>query len=551
MNRMIFQKAVVALIAVVQMAVMTGCVKLAKEDRFQDIKVPQEKLRTIDAIDLDDMRTEEEPASGEPNEPAEEIELSLQDVRAITLENNLDLKVDLLAPAIAAEAARAEEAKFESSIYANTTYSKTDRPQATSVALVGSQVDFVNTNLGVEIPLRTGGTVTFDLADSYTKTDFTGRAFNPSYENDLTLSVSQPLLRNAGTWVNMHSIRIARYDRQIADATTKLNIIKVIAAADRAYWNLYAARRVLEVRKEQYELAQAQLERARRFVAAGQNPPVDVIRAEAGLAGQLATIIAAENTLRQQQRGLKRMLNKPDLPMASPTVIAPATDPDPVHFQLDAGKLTQSAIDNRMELLELELQIVRNLSTIDFMKNQALPLLTLNYNYIVHGLGESRGDSFDIMGEKNFEDHQVRLGLNVPLGNERAMSYLRQAIYTRRQQLATRQSRISLVREEVLNALDQLETSWQRILANRQSAILDGRLYEAEQRQYELNMRTSTEVLEAQTRHSDSKSAEYQALADYQISLVNLAEATGTLLGAAKIEWEPAVPDISPVSAAK
>ncbi len=82
------------------------------------------------------------------------------------------------------------------------------------------------------------------------------------------------------------------------------------------------------------------------------------------------------------------------------------------------------------------------------------------------------------------------------------------------------------------------------LLANRQSAILDDRLYQAEQRQFELGMRTSTDVLESQTNFADSQSAEIRALANYQIATVNLAEATGTLLGAAKIDWQPIVPDI-------
>ena len=55
-------------------------------------------------------------------------------------------------------------------------------------------------------------------------------------------------------------------------------------------------------------------------------------------------------------------------------------------------------------------------------------------------------------------------------------------------------------------------------------------------------MRTSTEVLDAQTKFADAQSAEIQALAEYQIALVDLAYATGTLLGAARIHWEPIVP---------
>lgn len=533
----------VLIVVALLLTTVAGCTRLRKEDRFGEFKVPREKLRQIETLDLKDMKSEEKTPA-EPNAAPPELTLTLEEARALALQHNLDLKVELLAPTIAAEAVNAEEAKFEWAFFSNATFAKTDRPQATAVSLIGSQVDFSSVDLGVQMPLRTGGTVTFDLADNRTKTDFTGRSFNPSYENDFTLSISQPLLRNAGKRVNMHSIRVARYDAQITDATTKLNVITVIAAADRVYWNLYAARRVLEVRKQQYDLAEAQLARARRFVEAGQNPQVDLIRAEAGLAGQLATIIAAENEVRNRQRDLKRTLNKPGLSMESPTVLIPATEPDPLHYQLDSKKLVDFGIENRMEMLELELQIAQNLSNIDFLRNQTLPLLSLNYDYIVHGLGQTRSDSFDILSDRNFEDHRLGLRLTIPLGNRAARSNLRQAIYTRRRQLATRRKRRALVEQEVLNALDQLETSWQQILANRQSAILDGRLYQAEQRQFELSMRTSTDVLEAQTNYADSQSAEYQALANYQIAIVNLAEATGTLLGAAKIDWQPITPDI-------
>ena len=179
------------------------------------------------------------------------------------------------------------------------------------------------------------------------------------------------------------------------------------------------------------------------------------------------------------------------------------------------------------------------------MRNQALPLVTMDYTYNMNGLGATRDDSYDLLFDKRFEDHRLGLQLLVPLGNEAAKSRLRQAIYQRSQRLATRDSRRALIELEVLNAVDQLEANWQRILASRQRTILNGRLYEAERRQFVLGLRTATDVLAAQTNFSDAQSAEILALAEYQITLVDLAYATGTLLGAAKVQWEPIVPQVS------
>jgi len=366
---------------------------------------------------------------------------------------------------------------------------------------------------------------------------------NPSFENRFSVSISQPLLRNAGKWANMHSIRVAGYNRQAADARAKLEVITVLAAVDRVYWRLYAARRELDVRKQQYNLAQAQLQQARRFVELGERSQVEVIRAEAGVAQQLEAIIVAENNLRDRERELKRVINRAALDLQTLTVLVPLTEPDPVFYAMRRSELVRMAMDSRTELLELQLQLLNDASTVDYMRNLALPLATLEYSYNINGTGFARDDSFDLLYDSDFTGHRLNAQMVVPIGNKAAKSRIRQAVYQRRQRMATRNDRERMIELEVLNAIDQVEANWQRILAARQNSILNGRLYEAERRQFELGARTSTDVLDAQTKFADAQSSEIAALAEYQIALVDLAYATGTVLGAARIQWEPIVPD--------
>jgi outer membrane protein TolC len=144
-----------------------------------------------------------------------------------------------------------------------------------------------------------------------------------------------------------------------------------------------------------------------------------------------------------------------------------------------------------------------------------------------------------MLQDKNFEDHTLGVRLVIPIGNEAAKSRLWQAFFIRMQLLTSKQNREDLIELEVLQVIDQVQANWQRILAARQNVLLEARLTEAEIRQFEIGMRTSTDVLEAQTRLADARSAEIRALADYQISLVDLAYATGTLLGSAKVDWQP------------
>jgi outer membrane protein TolC len=192
--------------------------------------------------------------------------------------------------------------------------------------------------------------------------------------------------------------------------------------------------------------------------------------------------------------------------------------------------------------LALELQLAQDASTIEYRRNQTLPLVSMEYQYNINGLGPKRSDSYELLFDNEFADHRLGLQVSIPLGNEAAKSQLRQAIYERTQRLADRESQKVQITVEVLKQIDALEANWQRIMATRQTTILNDELYQAEKRQFELGMVTSTDVLDAQTSLAEAQRAEISAIADYQISLIDLAYATGTLLGAAKVQWEPYVP---------
>jgi outer membrane protein TolC len=72
--------------------------------------------------------------------------------------------------------------------------------------------------------------------------------------------------------------------------------------------------------------------------------------------------------------------------------------------------------------------------------------------------------------------------------------------------------------------------------------ILAARLLDAEVRQFEQQLRTSTDVLNAQTNLANAASAEIAAITEYQISQVDVAFATGMILGQSKVAWNAPAP---------
>ena len=503
-----------------------------------------QRLRQIEATSIEQMprvsgaSTQPEDPVGPTTQPVGPVKINLDEVRAASLSNNLDIRVQLYQPTAAKQSLTEAQAAFEAVFTTRADYNRLDTP--TSSQLNSAQFEGFSVTPGLEVPLQTGGSIRVQAPLSRDETDNQFSTLNPAYSSDLAISLSQPLLRGAGTDSNAYRIRVAFYRDQQTQARTKLEIIRVLANADRAYWRLYAARQELIVRKQEYDLALQLLEQTRRLAAAGKISEVEVVRSESGVADRVEGVIRAENALRDRQRDLKRIMNRADLPLDGENPLEVVTEPKLLFVKLDSQRLIDLAVAQRMELLETELQILSDTAAVAFAKNDRLPLLALEYTYNINGLGASFDDSLQMTRDNDFADNRVGLNLSVPIGNEAAKSRLRRAMIDRLSTLATKELRTATIKQELLTAVDQLNTEYQRIVAAGTRVQLSARVVDAELRQFEQGLRTATDVLDARTRLAIAKLSEISAIADYQIAQVDIAFATGTLLGAGNIEYTPA-----------
>lgn len=482
------------------------------------------------------------------------LTFSISDIRARALKNNLAIEVAKVDPLIAAAGLRQEQAKFDNIIFAYARQTNRDSPR-----ISGDNVEFSSLNndlnkeqvklntleqntrnldiaAGVRVPLRTGGTVV--LSSPLENKRNQGQFDTNEYRSALRFSISQPLLRNAGTQVNEASIRIADFDAQAVNLRTKLQAIRIIAATDKAYWGIYEAWAQLDVRKQQYELALQNLNMVRRRVEEGLTAAIETNRAEIGVADRMEALIVAETNLKLAQRQLRFFMNELDPQASAQEMINPATQPQLLKYEFDREKLLQDAMTGRLELLELELRLAADAVNIDFMKNQTLPLFTLDYQYgALSNTAGNFGNSYNNILNGRFNDWSIGLNFEMPFTNEANLARLENAIQQRNKRLATKQLQSLTVKKEILDALDQVENHWQRILAARQQVVIAGVNYEAELKQFNEGLRTMTEVLETLTRLGEAQIKEIRAVTDYQIAMVDLAYATGTLIGYSGVDF--------------
>ncbi len=482
--------------------------------------------------------------------------LTIVETRALALKNNLDLQVAMIDPKIAATRISEEQAKFDDLIFVNAKYGRKDTPlydgdlvkftplnsqsplknEVAKLSLQPQITDILSMEAGITVPLRTGGQVTISSPFEQKRTKL--GVTTDQVRSALRFTISQPLLRGVGIDNNVAGIRIARYQQQAVDVTTRLQTIRVLAAIDRAYWELYAAWGVLDVRRQQYQNAANNLRMVSRRVDEGLTAAVELNRAEIGVAERMEKLIVAQTKLKLAQRKLKLFLNDEQLGLGSDNWLSPETQPMLVSFEFDRERLVEKALEGRLELLELELKLAADSTKIDYLRNQTLPLFMLDYSYSALGRDDTFGEAYGDAVGGDFNDWAVGLKFELPLTNALRKSRLERAVQQRIQRLTTKRLRELSVRREMYDALDQVDQNWQRILAARQNVILAGLNYEAELKQFREGLRTMTEVLEMLSKLGEAQVREVYAIADYQIALIDLAYATGTLLGYSKVAFE-------------
>ncbi|MCP4835391.1 MAG: TolC family protein [Phycisphaera sp.] len=468
-----------------------------------------------------------------------ERNISLAQARRATLANNLGLQSALILPQIASQQLLAEEAKFQATFDASVTAQRVVTPvPAAEIGLSNSTADMINLAPAVNVPLRTGGSIELDWTLSSQDTNF-GDGSQLSSSSAPGLRLEQPLLRGAGIAYNEASIVIAEANLGGQRSQAQVDVTNQLVQAETAYWGLYQAWKMLQVNLGLYETAKDLLENQRRQTDLMNSSIANVYNFEVSLAVAAETVLASELGFRQAIRGLKIIIQDPEIELSSGLTLVPSTEPRLVGYDFDAEKLVQFAMKNRADLLDLEYQRIARSLEVLMRDNEILPELDLLGSWNANGFSTAynsyRRANEDLFNEP--DGWMVGVNLSVPLGNDVAIANLQAALLARLQSIADLRERRITVTAEVLDAIDALETGWDQILAARFQVGAAQRFYKAYKTLYERGEIPSSNLTQALEALSNAQMREIQTEVQYQIQFADLAQAVGCLMGHSGVDW--------------
>ncbi|MEO8338550.1 MAG: TolC family protein [Nitrospirota bacterium] len=489
--------------------------------------------------------------------PAERQEtISLADAALQALKHNLDITISRQTKESRLADITVEEAKFDPTLSVNGQYSRTATPLNRPVfgfsqGPLNDVTAFDQRNHSVTLDattnLLTGGNVDLNYSPARNNVSGTrgcfGRPagspgcgsfgsflFNPSWTGGVALTLTQPLLRNAGIDINKTFIRVAQNNATVEEHVFRDRVLTVLATVEQTYWEVVFANGNLKVTEAALKAAQELLATNRAKAKAGIMSIVDVLQAEAAVASRVEQVLIAEKTIRDQEDQLRRLLNPGEEDLRQDLRLTPLDQPVVTLEPLSLQETIDTAIERRPEIVQAK----KNMETSDlntkFSKNQLLPNLSFQGTMGMAGLGGDYGSSVNSNFSGDFYNYGAGLVLSYPLGNRSAWS-----TYNKRQREAKNaEATLVNVRQQIIvgvrEAVRRVQTDFKRIETTRSARIMSEKQLQAEQERLKVGLSTTRFVLDFQRDLSTAQGNELRATVDYNKSLSNLARHKATTL---------------------
>lgn len=402
-------------------------------------------------------------------------------------------------------------------------------------------------SVGYSQGFLTGTSLFVSESSSRLTSNTTKSIFNPELVSDLSVGVSQHLLRGFGTGSNGRFIRIARNDVKYSASVFRQNVMNAVAAVKTTYYDLLADQESIRVAQGGLEFAQRLLEDNKAETKTGAAAEYDVLRGEEEVALRQQDLLAARDTFSQDAQSLKAKISRRFSEDLAALEVSP-TDRLPEPRAGDVPTLAEAlreATSHRPEIEQVELNLRNQQVVIQAIHNSLLPSLDVYASYYVAGLDGALSPTFTNIVHNDFPNFSYGVTLDIPIRNRTAQGDAARAqLEQRRLQMKLQNAKNQAV-WDVNKAVSAVQQARDQFEATLKLAKLARQVLEMHRKTFTLASSARIEdLITAQRNLAIAESHVVKARATYARTLIQYEQATGTLLERNNIEMSEAVDGI-------
>ncbi|WP_420903568.1 TolC family protein [Candidatus Magnetaquiglobus chichijimensis] len=263
-----------------------------------------------------------------------------------------------------------------------------------------------------------------------------------------SLSLTQPLARDAGGEVTEARLNVARLDTTAAELTQRDTETSVVAEAIVAYYELVAAQLRVTSEAEKIRTGERLLNEAQNLHRMGRLSESDISEVENALARYKASHSEALQNQKERENRLRTMLLLDD---AKQGIRASDALPTVENKPVDADATLRIALERREDFQMRKVQVEREGIQLAYSKNQTLPRIDLVGSYGLNGLEYTANSALAANRMSDYPSWTLGLQFSAPLGsNRQAESDLKAAQLRREEALLN----LKAVEVQIANDID-------------------------------------------------------------------------------------------------
>lgn len=466
------------------------------------------------------------------------VNLSLVGAITRALSNSTEITAASFDPEIAKQDIIQQAAQFEPVFFAQIDRELADRP--TTSRFDQGESDIFSYEAGIRQRTAIGSEWNLSFGMTRSWDDLTFRDFPLRYEPVLMFQLRQPLLRDAWAKVNLAGVNVSRLNHKIALERFRQIAEDIGVQIIQSYWALYQARQVLVIQRDLYDWTNDTLDRLLNRTEIDVTS-AQVTQAEASLFERQSTVLLAEKLVFDAQDSLQRLMADAELNLIEDIEVVPVTPPNVGQSKYNLEQVLAVAMRNNPAIEQRRIALTIADINVKVANRQRLPRLDLVSSVETQSLADTHGSAMREFRDLAFVSYSVGVSFEYPVGGNRTRrAEARRRQYERLQAVSNLQGVADQVANGVKEALRSVETGY-KVMEVEKSAIEAARMHLATLEVAEAIMpRLTPEFLlvklQAQEDLAQAQRREVVAIVDYSVSLVRLAQASGTVLRLHPIE---------------
>lgn len=457
--------------------------------------------------------------------------MSLQECIALAMKKNFDLQIQDYSVQQARESLIIAQSNFDPTLNASASRSVSQSASTTSrlegTSVEGPRSDNTAFQVGANERLpQTNGVLGVNATANRGASNSANALLNPTFGNGVTATLSQPLLKNAGSMLARSQVERNKIGVTLATLGYRSRVLGVIRDTENAYYNLVSARETLRIRQLSLDLAQKLFEENQARRASGLATDLDVATAEVGVANARRALLQADQSVRNAEDSLLSLINASNLDAR----------PGPVSFQDYTEAAPSFAVaykrarDYYPDTLSAEDTIKQLEIDLAVAKRNQLPQLNLNaaLGYTARATNVGYWDAIDALPNHHGSNWSLGLNYSMPWGRRADKATYRSTLAgLNAQKVRLDQLELQLL-VSVRSAVRAVETNVASVQIAAQATQLAAKQYDLQKARFDAGLSTSRLVLQAQDDLETARVNELSAKATLWSAIAELHRLDGS-----------------------